>query len=62
MHSGNLLVALRQPFPDDAREILIIVGGTCAVVGKTALFEFGEGKSSSSDGVILRAATVEANA
>jgi len=57
-----LLVASRQPFPDDAREILIIVGRTCAFVDQAALFEFGEGKSSSSDGVILRAATVEASA
>ena len=33
---GDLLVASRQPFPDDAREILIIVGGTCAVFDKAA--------------------------
>ena len=48
-----MLVAPRQAFPDDAREVRIIGVGTCAFVDQAALFEFGEGESSGGDGVIL---------
>src|SRR5205814_5281328 len=46
-----LLVALRQLFPDQAREIWVLVHGAGALVNQAALLEFAKRQSTRGDGV-----------
>src|SRR6266513_249227 len=46
-----LLVVLRQLFPDQAREIWVLVHGAGALVDQAALLEFAKRQSTRGDGV-----------
>ena len=48
-----LLVALRQLFPDQAREIWVLVHGAGALVDQAALLEFAKRQSTRGDEVTL---------
>src|ERR1700757_2298767 len=49
----DFLIARGQTFPNDAREIRVLVCGASTFVDQAAPFQFGEGQSAGGDGVIL---------
>src|SRR5215831_15939172 len=47
------LISLRQPFPDRAREIWVLVCSAGAFVDQTALLQLSERQPTGGDGVVL---------